>query len=134
MSQDFILIRTPANDEAFSDISDTVPFNRREVIEAVRLRHPETNCHDEARLHLVMEDSSIVFTLGSDPIRRITLTVDGEADPTTLISYLCTELDCRALNTATGQFVEIKQDSGFSRAQHFRDRVMRATNRVTVGT
>ncbi len=127
MSRDIILIKTPTNDEPFAEITSTIPFSRREVITALQKDHPEVNCHDETRIRLERPDCSVLFSLGSDPIRTISLTIDGETEPIDVITTMCRALNCRAMRTATGEFIDIPQDSGYSRRLQFHDRVVKAT-------
>jgi hypothetical protein len=93
---------------------------------------PDVDWSDPARGLLISEEYSIKFGLQEDGVvESLMLIVRGGGDPVEAIARLCAANGWAALDTSTGEFMDLQQPSraGWESFQAFRDKVLATVGR-----
>lgn len=109
MGWDVVLMRTASNQEAADAVEeeDITPFDRDDAIAELTNLFPDILYDDETFLILETNDAYIEIYIGEEEqISTITLTIRSMEEDCEILPVLCETFSCRALDTATGEFME----------------------------
>lgn len=109
MGWDVVLMRTTSNQEAADavDEKDIIPFDRDDVVDELTNLFPDIHYDDETFLILDTGEAYIEIYIGEEEqTSTITLTIRSMDEDCEVLSTICETFGCRALDTATGEFMD----------------------------
>lgn len=130
MSWDLLLLNVPLDIISAKDIPgdfDAVVGPKPEILSVLRKICPDIDLTDPNWGVLRRDDFSIEFNLGNgDPLRAIGLAVRGGDRAIRIIQKICEKTGCRAVDFATGEFIDFDFDpaQGLREWRQYRDRVI----------
>lgn len=116
MSWDLVLIKTATNAEPAEELDETLPISQKDFFAAVKRKYPDTEPESGAIEH---DDWAIEVNFDDDDDSVVMLDVhfggaapSPDAGPVEAVRHLCDALQCRALDSGSGEFVDFNGGSG----------------------
>ena len=107
MSWDITFVRTLKNSEILEDITDDMkmPFLISDVIDAFSALFPEIDTTDMS--WMIFDNGIDAFEVSSIDENQIVMHVHELSQLEICLKELCSRLNCRAFDTALGEFMDV---------------------------